>query len=341
MLKNFLWGGKAQKVKFMETLQVTRGVACDVYVFTDDFAKDLGIIKIEPGHKTPLQKVLKGERTVEGYVSGSGRLEITRKNGKTEMYRVGGKSPKDFHINVEVGDFMRWFASPNATLVAYEICFPPYQDGRYENILDTTKLVVGTYNKIAKRYSDEYFEDLSDASYIDKFLSYLPNRAKVLDIGCGPGTFTLYMLDKGYEAQGIDVSKKMLRIAQRKIPKAVFTLMDMRRLKFSDKSFDGLLVAYSLIHIPTHEISKTLQEFSRVLKPTGAILIIAQKGKADQIIDEPFKKGEKMFFNFFTKKRLSQLLTNAGFRILYQHQAKTLDTRTMSDAIIYTIAQKG
>ncbi len=31
---------------------------------------------------------------------------------------------------------MQWQADPNSPLEAYEICYPPYQDGRYENLLE-------------------------------------------------------------------------------------------------------------------------------------------------------------------------------------------------------------
>ena len=29
---------------------------------------------------------------------------------------------------------MQWEADKDSDLVAYEICFPPYEDGRYQNI---------------------------------------------------------------------------------------------------------------------------------------------------------------------------------------------------------------
>jgi hypothetical protein len=29
---------------------------------------------------------------------------------------------------------MQWFADDDSSLTAYEICYPPYEDGRYENI---------------------------------------------------------------------------------------------------------------------------------------------------------------------------------------------------------------
>jgi hypothetical protein len=35
---------------------------------------------------------------------------------------------------VGIGDVMQWEADKETDLVAYEICFPPYEDGRYENI---------------------------------------------------------------------------------------------------------------------------------------------------------------------------------------------------------------
>ena len=96
--------------------------------------KDLGIIKIKPGYKTPLQKVLKGDRTVEGYISGKGKLTLTRANGAQEIHIVGEESKGSFSVTVEIGELMQWEADKNSDLVNYEICFPPYEDGRYENI---------------------------------------------------------------------------------------------------------------------------------------------------------------------------------------------------------------
>lgn len=206
--------------------------------------------------------------------------------------------------------------------------------------MNSNKLAVNTYNKIAKVYSQKYFTDLSDTPYIDKFLDYLPKNARILDVGCGPGTFTKYLLDKSYMVEGIDLSEEMIAIAREKVSRGKFTFMDMRRLLYPDKIFDGLLVAYSLIHIPSEELRKTLQEFYRVLKPNGYILLITQKGKADQIVDEPFKQGEKMFFNFFTKKRLNNFLKKAQFSSVFQEESKSQDPDSMSDRIIYTIVKK-
>lgn len=134
LLDKFEFDGVPLPVEFVETTEVTDGVKCDVYKFTGDNTKDLGVIKIEPGKKTPLQKVLKGDRTIEGFISGKGKLKIGKADGTSETFGVDEEWQKPFSISVEIGDTMQWESAPDSKLVAYEICFPPYEDGRYENL---------------------------------------------------------------------------------------------------------------------------------------------------------------------------------------------------------------
>ena len=115
-------------------MHVTDGVDCDIYAFFGDTSKDLGIIRISLGKKTPLQKVLKGDRTIEGYISGQGKLTITKFDATKQVHVADNKSKEPIVVTVGVGELMQWEADNNSDLVAYEICFPPYEDGRYENI---------------------------------------------------------------------------------------------------------------------------------------------------------------------------------------------------------------
>jgi ubiquinone/menaquinone biosynthesis C-methylase UbiE len=206
--------------------------------------------------------------------------------------------------------------------------------------MDKSKLAVNTYEKIAGKYADQYFNDMVDMPYIDKFLTKLPKNAKILDVGSGPGQFAKHMIEKGFEVVGLDYSKEMVAIAKEKVPMVDFHYMDMRQLNFPDSSFDGVFSAYSLIHIPSEEVLTTLKGFHRVLKAGGYIEIAVQKGEADKIIDEPFMPTEKMFFNFFTEERITKYLINAGFEVVSQELMSIDDAETMSDKVIYTIAKK-
>jgi ubiquinone/menaquinone biosynthesis C-methylase UbiE len=206
--------------------------------------------------------------------------------------------------------------------------------------MDKSQFAVDTYNKIAEIYTDKYFNDLADIPYIDKFLSKLRPKAKILDIGCGPGTFSKYLVEQKFIVKGVDLSEQMIQIAKKKVERATFKTMDMRNLQYDEGVFEGLLVAYSLIHIPSSEIPKTMKGFFRVLKRSGYMMIIAQGGKPDQVVDEPLMAGEKIFINFFTKQRLARFIIDAGFEVVYQKETPMKDADSLSDRVIYTIAKK-
>ncbi len=166
--------------------------------------------------------------------------------------------------------------------------------------MDKNQIAVSIYNKIADIYTKKYFDDRVDIPYIDKFLSYLCIGSRVLEVGCGPGQFVEYLIEKGYASERIDLSEKMIEVAKKRVP----------------------------------------QGFARVLKPNGYLLIIAQKGEPDRIVDEPLKIGEKMFINLFTKDRLTKFLTDTGYKIVHSKRTESLYPNLLSSKVIYVIAQK-
>jgi ubiquinone/menaquinone biosynthesis C-methylase UbiE len=206
--------------------------------------------------------------------------------------------------------------------------------------MDNTKLTTETFNKIAEIYAEKYFNDQTDIPFVDKFLSLINSNSRILDIGCGPGNFTKYIIDKGFHTEGIDLSENMLAIAKRKVTNSKFQIMDMRKLNYPKNSFDGLLVAYSLIHVSSDEIVDTLKGFSEVLKKGGKILIIVQAGESDRIVEEPLLKGAHIFINFFTRNKIENYLEKTGFKVVFQKEKQLDDNEELSNRVIYTIAEK-
>jgi hypothetical protein len=135
-LESFSYKGLVLQTHFIESSEVFPGVTCDVYIHPETKIQDLGIITIEAGKKTMPQKVLNGTETIEGYISGKGRLIITQLDGEKLIFEVGPDS-EGFSQIVEVGEIMQWQADED--LVVFEICYPPYQGGRYENLPESTE----------------------------------------------------------------------------------------------------------------------------------------------------------------------------------------------------------
>lgn len=210
----------------------------------------------------------------------------------------------------------------------------------YRKLIDKSLIAVKTYDKIAQAYTKEFFEDKVDIKYLDKFLSLLPRKAKILDVGCGPGNFTKYFLEKGFSTEGIDLSTEMLKIARKMVPKSTFKVMDMRKLKYPHKSFDGLCIAYSLYHVPSNQTTCVLKEFYRVLKPRGIMILMLQKGKGEGIIPEPFDPKRKMFFKYFQEKEIKNLLKKSGFKIVYEAKRKPRSGLELKRMKLFFIARK-
>ena len=119
-----------EPITFVETIHIKDGVACDVYSFNENSGNDLGIVSVARNVCTPLQKILKGEKTIEGYVQGAGKLIVRRSNGEAVEYVFPNKQKE---IELHIGDTMQWCAGDSG-LIFYEVCYPPYEDGRYENL---------------------------------------------------------------------------------------------------------------------------------------------------------------------------------------------------------------
>lgn len=118
-------------VNYVETQQVKDGVECDIYTFDANTSRDLAVVRVAKGFKTPLQRVLKGDETIEKYVKGIGTLTVTNTDGTEIVHTFPNEAHQD-EVVVGIGQTMQWTA--NEDLVFYEICTPPYEDGRFENL---------------------------------------------------------------------------------------------------------------------------------------------------------------------------------------------------------------
>lgn len=134
-LESFSFRGETLTTQLIETTEVFPGVTCDAYLHPETKERDLGIIYIEADRRTRPQRVLKGNQTIEGYVSGKGELIIKKKSGERLVFKVDPNN-EGFAQNVEVGDIMQWRADEQENLVVFEVCYPPYEADRFENLTD-------------------------------------------------------------------------------------------------------------------------------------------------------------------------------------------------------------
>lgn len=106
----------------------------------------------------------------------------------------------------------------------------------------------------------------------------LPPPAVVADIGGGPGTYSCWLADLGYQAHLVDITP--LHIEQARVastgqenPIATLAVGDARALPFVDEFADVVLLHGPLYHLTDKsDRLKTLCEAKRILKPGGLLL---------------------------------------------------------------------
>jgi len=104
---------------------------------------------------------------------------------------------------------------------------------------------------------------------------------RILEVGVGTG-ISLPHYSKNCRLCGIDISAPMLRKAEERVAELALTnvdglcVMDAEHLSFDDNSFDVVVAQYVITTVPNPEA--TLDEFARVLKPGGEIVVVSRIG---------------------------------------------------------------
>ncbi len=135
---------------------------------------------------------------------------------------------------------------------------------------------------------------------------------RVLDIGTGPGFFTINLSKLGHDVTGIDVSREMVMVAKENAAEqdlsCDFKVMNANQLEFSDNTFD--LIINRVVTWTLPDLYECYQEWRRVLKPNGRLIVFDANHYANIFSEEKAKtmrlmmrdhilKGEEPFTDHF------------------------------------------
>lgn len=134
----------------------------------------------------------------------------------------------------------------------------------------------------AKTYDDGVQEEIDHGhkdDWANLFSSYLPEDLtgkKVLDLGCGPGLFSLLMAEQGASVTAFDKSEKMLEMAKKNLNafegKVTFVKGDCEEVSFENESFDYIL-SRNLTWMLSYP-STTYKLWKSYLKKEGKLIIV-------------------------------------------------------------------
>ena len=176
-----------------------------------------------------------------------------------------------------------------------------------------------SYARVAEEYVTRIFEELAhkplDRALLDRFAEQVHRLGPTCDVGCGPGHVARYLHDRRLDVYGIDLSPRMIALAQQLNPGIAFTQGNMLALDCDDEAWGDITVFYSIIHVPREDGIRALQEFRRVLRPGGLFLLAFHVGQDILHVDELWGEPVSLDFVFFRPEEMTGYLQAAGFVI--------------------------
>jgi ubiquinone/menaquinone biosynthesis C-methylase UbiE len=99
--------------------------------------------------------------------------------------------------------------------------------------------------------------------------------ARILDVGCGDGTFVREMARAGAQVTGVECSEAQLALCQRasRVAGERYVFGVAQALPFDDHVFDATILRASLHHVPAESMEQALREARRVTRAAGEIFV--------------------------------------------------------------------
>ncbi|HET8574347.1 MAG TPA: methyltransferase domain-containing protein [Edaphocola sp.] len=198
-----------------------------------------------------------------------------------------------------------------------------------------------TWNNIAAIYQDKFMGiDLYNETY-DYICDVLKPNAKLLEIGCGPGNITKYLLSKrpDFNVFGIDISPNMIELAGKNNPAARFAVMDSRQISRLKTKYDGVIGGFCLPYLSSPESRKLISDAYDLLHGNGVIYLSFVDGDPGK---SGFKEGPagRVFFYFHRSGNLKSQLTAKGFEDIKTFKVPFRKAKAEFDMHTILIAKK-
>ncbi len=187
--------------------------------------------------------------------------------------------------------------------------------------------VYPTYDQLKSMYDDAarcWHHQILQLGYFQAYRSLfeslraseviaIPEDATVCDCGIGTAAFSLALaqIENQLNVTGVDISPQMLLTARQNLQQARInakvTQANIVKLPFADNSFDLVIAAHILEHLPEPIVG--LREIVRVLKPqTPFILSVSRRGLLSSCVQLHWGN------NCITQKYLAEIMAEAGLK---------------------------
>ncbi|ALD22276.1 class I SAM-dependent methyltransferase [Hymenobacter sp. DG25A] len=199
--------------------------------------------------------------------------------------------------------------------------------------MDHNPTAVALFDKLANQYQARYMQQEQYHASFDAFCRRVakPNPA-VLEIACGPGNITQYLLRQrpDFQILGIDLAPNMLALARQNNPTVEFQLLDGRHISQLDRQYDAIMCGFFLPYLSKEEAVKLIHDAAALLTEDGTLYISTMEEDYSKSGLQYSSSGEALYMYFHQADYLLEALTESGFRDI---EVQRLTTPGQNDTV--------
>ncbi len=190
--------------------------------------------------------------------------------------------------------------------------------------MNDTNKAAAVFNKHAKRYEEKYmYLDLYDAT-LDIFCgSVTKQNAAVLDVACGPGNITRYLLKSrpDFKVTGIDLAPNMITLAKANNPEADFHVMDCLDILDLNVKYDGIICGFIFPYLSIAQASKFVADAASMLNEGGVFYVSTmEKAYSESKFQMSSDGQDGIFQHFYLAGDITAMLETNGLTVMHQQR---------------------
>lgn len=209
--------------------------------------------------------------------------------------------------------------------------------------MDSYKETFETWNKVASLYQDKFMDlDLYNETYDFICNSVIKEKAEILEVGCGPGNITKYLLSKrpDFKIHGIDIAQNMIELAKKNNPTASFKVMDIRQINELLGNFDGIVCGFCLPYLSHTDSEKFFGDANKLLNDNGFLYLSFVEGDPVKSGFQISSSGYRSYFYYHSLDKFKAQLIENSFEELKMFKVKYKKSETEQDIHTILIAKK-
>jgi SAM-dependent methyltransferase len=186
------------------------------------------------------------------------------------------------------------------------------------------------YEMLADGYVARFGDDLNvsafDRGVLDAALDVLGPSGSVLDLGCGPGQVASYVMARGFDAVGVDLTPAMLDVARRRTSRLPLVNGDLLQLPVRADAVDGSIAWYSFHHLHRTLLDLAVGEVRRTLRREGVFVAATHAGIGQEAVEhDRHGAAERVLITYYEAHELRSVLACHHFEVVDVRSRRPLE----------------